>query len=323
MKREILNRAVDGLKNATGIKAEYLNTNTLGDRLALTFNETVYTFVVDVKTEIRKFQLEKLITLKQQYENLLLVAESLFPAIKETLRELNIFYLETNGNTYIKTDGLFLFVEANKTTKELKTSGNRAFTKTGLKVLFQFLLNKELINQPHRFIAEKAAVALGNVPQIISGLRKTGYIIPVDTKQYTWNNRQELLQRWIEGYETTLRPTLKKGNFELKSDWNDLQINTMKTTWGGEPAADILTNYLRPEKLVLYTLETRNELIQNYKMIPEEHGNIVVYDLFWPIDKKMNTAPPLLVYADLIIEGGNRNEETAKLIFDEYIKPNI
>ncbi|MBZ0244159.1 MAG: hypothetical protein K8F24_13140, partial [Bacteroidales bacterium] len=288
-----------------------------------TFNKTVYTFVIDVKTELRKFQVENLVALKQQYQNLLLVADSLFPAIKETLRELNIFYLETNGNTYIKTDGLLLFIEANKITKEVKTTGNRAFTKTGLKVLFQFLLDKELINQPHRLIAEKAAVALGNIPQIISGLRKTDYIIAVDKKQYVWNNRQELLQRWIEGYETTLRPVLEMGNFELKMHWNDLRLNTKKTLWGAEPAADLLTNYLRPEKLILYTLETRNELIQNYKMIPEKRGNIAVYELFWPIDEKLNTAPPLLVYADLIIEGGKRNEETAKLIFDEFIKPNI
>jgi hypothetical protein len=45
--------------------------------------------------------------------------------------------------------------------------------------------------------------------------------------------------------------------------------------------------------------------------------------MFWDKNKFEKTAPPLLVYAELILEGGKRNNETAKLIFDEYIQPKL
>jgi hypothetical protein len=37
----------------------------------------------------------------------------------------------------------------------------------------------------------------------------------------------------------------------------------------------------------------------------------------------MQTAPPLLVYAELMVEGGKRNEEVAQMIFDEYIQRDL
>jgi hypothetical protein len=266
----------------------------------------------------------KLPELHHKYPNLLLVVDRLFPAIKEGLRKLGIPYIETNGNVFIKTKELFLFIDTNKTRKEDKTGGNRAFTKTGLKVLFHFLEDKSLINQPHRTIALKAGVALGNVPQIIDGLYKKGIIIRLGKKTYVWEIRATLLQQWIEAYETTLRPTLKKGRYALRTKWDEVNINTDKTVWGGEPAADLLTNHLRPEKYILYTNETRNELIKNYKLIPDKTGTIEVFEIFWnQQDNKKKNAPPLVVYADLLIEGGKRNEETAQIIFDEYIKPNL
>ena len=36
-----------------------------------------------------------------------------------------------------------------------------------------------------------------------------------------------------------------------------------------------------------------------------------------------NIAPAELVYTDLMINDDKRSKETAKLIFDEYIQPNI
>jgi hypothetical protein len=324
MKNEIINKAIDVLNNDVGITANYKETTYMDGELELLWNDLQLQFTIEIKKELRQYQLLKLPELQHQYPNLLLVADRLFPAIKEGLRKIGIPYVETNGNVFIKTEHLFLFIDTNKTRKEDKRGGNRAFTKTGLKVLFHFLEDKSLINQPHRTIATKAGVALGNVPQIINGLLKKGIIIRLGKKTYVWENRTTLLQQWIEAYETTLRPALKKGRYTLRTKWNEINLNTDKTVWGGEPAADLLTNHLRPEKYILYTNETRNELIKNYKMIPDKTGVIEAFEIFWnQQDDKKKNAPPLVVYADLLIEGGKRNEETAQIIFDEYIKPNL
>ena len=93
--------------------------------------------------------------------------------------------------------------------------------------------------------------------------------------------------------------------------------------WGGEPAGDILTNYLRPEKFILYTTETNKDLMINYKLIPDEKGDIFVYEMFWNTNFNDKTIPKQLVYTDLMITNDKRCKETAKLIFDEHIKPNL
>jgi hypothetical protein len=61
----------------------------------------------------------------------------------------------------------------------------------------------------------------------------------------------------------------------------------------------------------------------NYKLIPDEDGEIVVYDMFWNTKFNDKTVPKELVYADLILTDEQRCKETAKRIFDEYLKPNL
>ncbi len=95
-----------------------------------------------------------------------------------------------------------------------------------------------------------------------------------------------------------------------------------KTIWGGEPAGDIITNHLRPEKFILYTKETIKDLIINYKLTPDNNGNIWAYEMFWN-NENNGIAPTELVYTDLILNDDKRSKETAKMIFNEHIKPNL
>ena len=252
----------------------------------------------------------------------MLIANRLFPKIKEELRQIGIPYLEANGNIFLKNEGLFLFVDTQQPLDIAKNKGNRAFTKTGLKVLFHLLQYKEDINLTQRELADRVGVGLGNIPMVIEGLMETGYIIPLNKKEYVWDKTEALIERWIDGYATQLRPKLVRERCTLKGSWQDVQFDDTTTVWGGEPAADILTNHLRPEIFKVYTNESRIDLIRKYQLIPDINGEIEVLEMFWkPTEGR--TAPPILVYADLMLEGGKRNTETAEKIFDEYIRPNL
>lgn len=77
-------------------------------------------------------------------------------------------------------------------------------------MLFHLLQYRDDINLPHRELAEKVGVGLGNIPQVLEGLRETGYLLPLNNKEYIWENRKQLLERWINEYETVLRPKLKR-----------------------------------------------------------------------------------------------------------------
>ncbi|MBS1908251.1 MAG: hypothetical protein JST03_00090, partial [Bacteroidetes bacterium] len=90
----------------------------------------------------------------------------------------------------------------------------------------------------------------------------------------------------------------------------------------------LLTNYLRPAELTLYSTETRNDLIKNYRLIPDEKGNVKAYEKFWnngDVNTNANTVedvvvPPLLVYADLMNTNDRRCIETAQKIYDGFIQ---
>lgn len=322
MEQEIVNSALENLKQNTGIQAFFKSEGNLDGVLDLNLNGLKHAFTVDIKREPRAHQLQQIEEYFHRYEHFLLVANHIFPKIKEELRKKEIPYLEANGNVYLKKENIFLFIDTQKPSGIEKNKRNRAFTKTGLKVLFYLLQHKEVINLTQRELAEKAQVGLGNIPLVIDGLKETGYIIPLNNKNFAWEDRKRLLERWIEEYATVLRPKLLKERYRLKGDWQELRFDNHKTVWGGEAAADILTNHLRPEKFIIYTRENRIDLIKNYKLMPDKDGEIEVLDMFWEQEDE-KTAPPLLVYADLMLEGGKRNKETAEKIYNDHIQPNL
>lgn len=322
MKQEIIYIAIENLKQTAGIEASWKAKGPQDGVFDFTVNNHKYTFVVEVKREIRAHQLQQFIDLNNHHECFLLVANRIFPKIKEELRQRGLSYLEANGNVFIKTEGFFVFIDTQKPLNIEKSRGNRAFTKTGLKVLFYLLQHKDAINLTQRELAEKTGVGLGNIPQVIDGLKETGFLIPLNNRAFLWENRKGLLDRWVAEYATVLRPKLKKERFALNGQWQNLKFDSKKTLWGGEPAADILTNYLRPEKFLIYTIENRMELIKKYKIVPDSNGDIEVLEMFWKPQNEQ-TVPPLLVYADLITTGGKRNIETAEKIYHEFIQPNL
>lgn len=328
---EILNNAIHNLEKNIPINWDWKTIDYNKDKgfdgeLNIILNNQKNIFFVEIKKDVKNHQLFNILNYKNKFTNFLLVAEKLYPKVKKEFRENRVNYLEGNGNVYINTDNLFLYIDTNEVAKTQKEKGNRAFTKTGLKVIFQFLLKPKLINQTQREIAEITNVALGNIPLIINGLLETNLIVRLNKNEYVINNYEELLNKWITEFEQTLKPTLFKQRFRFQNkdkDWRTVPLNTDKTVWGGEPAGDIITNHLRPEKFTLYTKETTKDLILNYKLLPDDNGEITVYDMFWNNDYDTNTAPNELVYTDLMITDDKRCKETAKLIFNEYIEPNL
>ena len=90
--------------------------------------------------------------------------------------------------------------------------------------------------------------------------------------------------------------------------------------WGGEPGADLLTNYLQPAVFQLYSTETKMDLMKNYRFIPDPKGNIYVHVPFGENLVTVKRTNPLLVYGDLVNSASYRNLEVAERINDAYLK---
>ena len=324
---EIIHIALENLKKTAQIECAW-NTRTdynLDGELTIHFDNDAITFNAEIKKELRNYQLIQIGNMAKLHRPFIIIAERIFPKIKEQLRQHKIAYLEANGNIYFHENRFHYFIDTQKPIDQKKETGNRAFTKTGLKVLFHFLLHEKLINLPHREIAETTNVAHGNIAYIFNGLKENGFLLKLNKNTLQLNNKKELLEKWIVAYKETLQPALKTGQFRFANDndfihWRNILLKE-ETLWGGEPAGDLLTNYLRPGELTLYTKENRNELIKNYRMVPDPFGNIKIYKKFWneELDDQTNTVPALLIYADLINTSDSRCHEVAQIIWDKQL----
>jgi len=76
--------------------------------------------------------------------------------------------------------------------------------------------------------------------------------------------------------------------------------------------------------VTLYVWGAPDDVILANRLWPDERGAVEVLEAFWrPIEDGAaapQTAPPLLVYADLVATGDPRNLEVARLVRERYLR---
>ncbi len=322
----------DVLPDAWEWREQFYVHERINGVLFLEVGKNKQSLAVEIRHDLRGHQLSQILRLKNELtgEQLLLLAERITQKQKEWLKTHSINHIDGAGNIWLKVEGLILIVEGKKKEVLGKSIIGRAFTKSGLKVVFVLLAFPAVIQKSYREIAALAGVSIDTVSKVFKSLDQNGYIVRVDEQTRRLSKKEVLLNHWIIQYGQRLRPNLIKGRFKAISNRSiDQQIKTLNASesfWGGEVAADILTNYLRPEEFVLYTKESLNELLFRLKLVPSSDGNIWIYEKFWTWPSKITnpkTVPPILVYADLMLTEDPRNEEAAQLIYDEYIQKKL
>lgn len=262
----------------------------------------------------------------------ILVADYINPEMAQRLRTENVQFIDAAGNAYLNEGPLYIYVKGKRKRgdeagrKEVKT---RAFTQTGLKVIFALLCEPELVRKTYRDIADKAQVALGTVGWVIGDLKKMGYLIDRGNPETRRLNRYfDLLDMWTEIYPGVLRPKLFLGDFNQDEATNIdfIDIKNYEGYWGGEAAGAQYTDYLRGEIDTIYISENQKiKLIRDLKLFRREgefHIKVKLYKPFWKKPGHYDGfVHPILAYADLIATGDARNIETANIIKDELIKP--
>jgi hypothetical protein len=325
----ILEEAVNSLFRCTKIQAAVKNYRLRHDVFLVIANEE---FVVEIKPEITKgnkgILLASLKEISREINLPILLLTKYIPGeiAKEYVAE-GVNYLDIAGNCNIRQNKLLILVEGKKIMRAAHTNQPRAFQEAGIRLIFQLLVNPEQTQLPYRVLAKIANISLGSVAAIMLELIELNYILKTkQTKKL--KNTKALLNRWIIAYHDVLRPRLlkKKMRFVIPDTYNKWkELNLAKTNglafWGGEPGANLLTGYLHPGVFTIYT--DRNwQAFKDIELIPDEKGTVELLDIFWDTNT-CNGLPPVLIYADLMSSGSDRNVETAKMILDnelQYIK---
>lgn len=335
----ILEEALKALKEKTRLTGEYEEDvrsyfNKVNDDGILTLRAddipATWQFRCQIKKELLPHHLTVVDKLLLSNSPSLIIAKKISQSVKQLLKTKKISFIESIGNIYIETGTLYILIEGNKHSEPGNQFTNRAFASTGLKVIFNLLIDSKLINLPYREVAQILNISYTNVSYIFQDLTKEGFI-PYNKRGFrSLKNKKELLNNWMYAYAKKLKPHLLQGKYkffeaEKFNEWAEMKFDSNLTVWSGEPAGDLLTNYLKPETLTIYTEEPILVLIKKMGLVPDRNGKIYIYQKFWKSSEnsEKQIAPLFLVYTDLMTSDDERCFETAGIIYEKYISKKL
>ena len=283
---------------------------------------------VEEKYEVRPNQVQQIHKQAQLYagETFLLASNYITPNAKELLKEYRINYLDSGGNLYLKLKKRIILIEGRYVQSPSEIYKNRAFTKVGAKLIFTFLRRPNYVNLNYRSLSVVSTCSLGSISKIIDHLKEEQFIITLPDKKLKLVQKEKLMNKWVEVLSQQLLPSMLIGtyNFANKRKWYEIDIKQKSGyKWGGEVAASILTQSLKPQEYTIYTSKKSNEVIRALKLIPDMGGELKVYQEFWndgSIGMYTDTVDPILIYGELIATSDSRNIEVANEIKQRYFK---
>lgn len=323
--KQTLKLARDAFAGQTGVKLEL---DKVG--LSLKIPETAIELKV-LMIEGGPAMVKAMLVLLRRGENLdrqVVVLPQIPANMADELRQEGIQFLDAAGNGFINQPPLYLFVKGNKTAKvNITPATPRAFKQTGLRVLYALLCNPGLEDETYRVIAEKTQVALGMVNWVVKDLQELGFLFETGkgrARQLRLIEKERLLERWVTAYAEQLRPKLVLGRYRgAEGWWQKAELNPEQALWGGEAAAAKLTDYLKPQFVTVYVEKDRaGDVLLPNRLKKDSEGDVELVARFWQpatIPAYEDMVHPLLVYADLMATGNQRNIEIARMIYDQHL----
>jgi len=329
---DILQRAIEALKTALPmqlhVKAEKTDQrDRQADRLLeIRIGDVQLNYNAEIKPALTGAGRILLTLVKDNLPHpLLLITQHVNQRLADRLVKDGIQFVDTVGNMFLNKPPLFVFIRGNpyKGKTALPQRG-RAFRPAGLKLLYALLCTPGLEERTVREIAGTANVALGTVDWVIKELMNLNFLVDLGGRRYKLVQKDKLLQRWVAAYPEQLRPKQILGRFRgAHGWWNDARLDPLQAIWGGEVAAWQMTHYLQPQVATIYTTtDYLDQMLLENKLRKDMDGNTEVLQVFWNravFQDRGDVVHPILVYADLLATGDQRNIETARKIYDDHV----
>jgi len=232
-------------------------------------------------------------------------------------------FIDTAGNAYLEGPGLFIYVVGRPRPAERHEGNFRALNPAGLQIAFALACRPELLQTTYREIAARVGVALGTVGPVLKDLEGRGYLRFRKGLDRKLLDPPRMIEEWVTHYPVTLRPKLNPRRFQADAErLHQTDLAQLYAYWGGEPAAEKLTRYLKPAQFTIYAREPIARLVAAAQMRTDVVGNVEVLDAFWHFEDDKDfpdVVPPILAYADLLATHDGRNAEAARMIYEQRI----
>jgi hypothetical protein len=253
----------------------------------------------------------------------------------EELRRHGIFYADLEGNAWLtwpRTKTL-IDIRGRRPERNPAPEPGRLIEPAGLKVIHTLLTQPAALNAPMRRTAEETGVGVATVAVVLKQLRLAGYAVPAGRRTMRLERRADLVEHFVRGYGLKLRPAFGPRAYRHEEAdarklvallLRDPELERAGWAVTGGMGANALLGHLEPVTVALHV--AGGLPLAGHRMLPDEKdGNLVIFDWFAPAvlgpDNTRNVplATPLLIYAELLAEGGARELETARLIHERFL----
>lgn len=335
MEEEIFQLAIEAFKknipmpteiDTLDLEPSVTNGFQVDRQIRMRIQERALDYYAEIKTNVTRTNTFLLFMNRDKLNiPLLLITKYVNAQMAERLKQDGIEFIDTAGNAYINKPPLYIFIKGNRPPEIPKHAlVKRAFRPAGLRMIFTFLCNPGFENKNYREIAAATDVALGTVGWIMKELRELGFLLDMGKRGYKLIQKEKLFHQWVTAYPEQLRPKQVLGRFGGEDGWwQQKKLDPLIAQWGGEIAAARLTHYLKPELITIYvTAQKLNQLLLEDRLKRDLVGDVEILERFWKPGGMWNDddlVHPILIYADLLATGNQRNVETAKMIYEQHI----
>ncbi len=271
-----------------------------------------------------------LTNLSDAYSSYVVLTDYLSRNVSLKLKNENINFIDTSGNIFITDKDVFIYYY-DKSKRKILPEKDELGSKKNIELLFYFLNNRKILNNPYRNISEITGVSLGKISNTFKTLKNKKFLIKKNNKRQLIR-KDELLDKWIKNYNNILKDNLYINTYRTKLNKINSELlknsNLNNTYISSEYGIKYFSNKVRPKNLYLYTKDKLENVIKSFKLIPDSNGNIKLFSLFWNDEYAVNPdykylVPFLILYADLLEEDIQRNKEVIKELYERYIQPGL
>lgn len=261
-----------------------------------------------------------------------------FPAsLADVATAAGIDFVDTAGNMTLNWPGkLYANIRGKSAVRPAEVTAGELTTPAGLQVIFALLADRHnTAVLTYRELADGSGTSLAAVARVHAELRRRGFVEVQKDGRRVVRRKTELLGLWVGGYAERLRPKLVLGRYRsaeptladaLDSFITHARSGKLAWTVTGGFAADKLTGHYQGDKLTLFVDGWTPEMAGALRWLSSADGPITVLRPFSPqathhaiVKGDYLVADPLLVYAELLFEGRERERETARLVYEQHL----
>ena len=344
MGKEILNECLNQLQVLPPVKkVKILNAvdriqQDIDGQLEISTEGGKQIFYFMVKGELKRPILEHLVAQKKPRDKpLLLMARYVNPSIAADFRKQGIYFIDAQGNGYIHIkDIIYVEKEGKKPVIPEERRITSIFNPKGMQLIFTLMAEPHRLNQTVRELAKETGISKDRVSTGLRDLQKMSMILKTQGGWMKFADKKALLEQWLANYGDRMRSKLVIGNYKILPRYMNELPQRLKKLFSNHPESYALSGTLGADRLIPYykgkTAEIfvkpalLNDLVNELKLMPAREHDVTVFNrfsdgvIFQQKKTPVSVAHPLLLYAEMLYQGGSRALETAGMIYNRYLK---